>query len=83
MSDSTALTFVGLDVHRDTIAIALLRPGEHVPLEQTIANTPEALRKQFQSVAAIRRSGWSSTDPEPARAGFCHPRRRAGPPKRR
>ncbi len=39
MSQPNALTFVGLDVHRDTIAIAVLRPGEQLPLEQTIANT--------------------------------------------
>lgn len=47
MIETSALTFVGMDVHRDTIAIALLRPGEQVLLEQTIANTPEALRKQL------------------------------------
>lgn len=48
MIETSALTFVGMDVHRDTIAIALLRPGEHVPLEQTIANTSEAMRKQLR-----------------------------------
>lgn len=48
MTETSALTFVGLDVHRDTIAIALLRPGEHIPLEQTITNTPEAVRKQLR-----------------------------------
>ena len=48
MIETSALTFVGMDVHRDSIAVALLRPGEHVPLEQTIANTPEALRKQLR-----------------------------------
>jgi transposase len=48
MTEPSALTFVGLDVHRDTIAIALLPPGEHIPLEQSIANTPEAVRKQLR-----------------------------------
>jgi transposase len=48
MIEPSALTFVGTDVHRDTIAIALLRPGEHIPLEQRIANTPEAVRKQLR-----------------------------------
>jgi len=47
MIETSALTFVGLDVHRDSIAVALLRPGEHVPLEQTIANTREGVRKQL------------------------------------
>lgn len=48
MIETSALTFVGMDVHRDTIAIAILHPGEQVPLEQTIANTPEALHKQIR-----------------------------------
>jgi transposase len=42
------MTFIGMDVSKNTIAIALLRPGEQVPLEQTIANTPEAVRKQIR-----------------------------------
>lgn len=45
MSDSTLTTFVGLDVHKDSIAIAVLRPGAEDPDRQTIANTPEAVRK--------------------------------------
>ncbi len=44
MSQSNALTFVGLDVHRDTIAIAVLRPAEQLPLEQTIASTEETTK---------------------------------------
>jgi transposase len=36
---------LGLDVHKDTIAVAILRPGELTPDERVIANTPEALRK--------------------------------------
>lgn len=37
-------THLGLDVHKDTIAVAVLRPGEAEPDERTIANSPEALR---------------------------------------
>src|SRR5438128_2762646 len=37
-------THLGLDVHKDTIAVAVLRPGQHEPDERTIPNTPEALR---------------------------------------
>ena len=44
VSQSNALTFVGLDVHRDTIAIAVLRPAEQLPLEQTIASTEETTK---------------------------------------
>ena len=45
-------THLGLDVHKDTIAVAVLRPGETEPDERTIANTPEALR------ALIRRGSF-------------------------
>ena len=37
-------THLGLDVHKDTIAVAMLRPGQHEPDERTIPNRPEALR---------------------------------------
>ncbi|MGH2711213.1 MAG: hypothetical protein ACRDH9_08440 [Actinomycetota bacterium] len=39
------VTHLGLDVHKDTIAAALLRPGAEEPEERVIPNTPEALRK--------------------------------------
>jgi hypothetical protein len=45
-------THLGLDVHKDTIAVAVLRPGETEPDERTIPNTPEALR------ALIRRGSF-------------------------
>ena len=38
-------THLGLDMHKDTIAVALLRPDDPVLDERTIPNTPEALRK--------------------------------------
>ena len=41
-------THLGLDVHKDTIAVAILRPGEAEPDERTIANTPKALRAQIR-----------------------------------
>lgn len=37
-------THLGLDVHKDTIAVAILRPGEQDPDERVIPNTPEAVR---------------------------------------
>lgn len=53
MDQSTAsLTFVGLDVHKDTIAVALLRPGVEVVCDsRTITHTPEAVRKLVASWA--------------------------------
>jgi len=41
-------TFLALDVHKETIAVAVLRPGLSEPDECTIANTPEALRALIQ-----------------------------------
>jgi hypothetical protein len=35
-------TRLGLDVHKDTIAVATLRPGQETPEERVIPNTPEA-----------------------------------------
>jgi transposase len=39
------LTHIGLDVHKDTIAVAVLRPGGIEVDERVIPNTPEAIRK--------------------------------------
>ncbi|MDE3103094.1 MAG: transposase [Chloroflexota bacterium] len=60
MSESSPLTFIGMDVSRDKIAIAMLRPDEQVPIELTIAATDEAVRK------AVRRWG------DPAAVRSCY-----------
>lgn len=39
------VTHLGLDVHKESIAVAVLRPGQLEPDQRVIANTPEALRK--------------------------------------
>ncbi|MHB1477878.1 MAG: IS110 family RNA-guided transposase [Coriobacteriia bacterium] len=39
------LTHIGLDVHKDSIAIAILRPGTTEVDERVIPNTPEAVRR--------------------------------------
>jgi len=39
------ITHLGLDVHKDTIAVAILRPSDLAADQRVIANTPEALRK--------------------------------------
>jgi len=41
------LTHIGLDVHKESIAVAVLRPGTGECEERVIANTPEALRRLF------------------------------------
>ena len=39
------ITHIGLDVHKETIAVATLRPGAPTCEERVIPNTPEAIRK--------------------------------------
>ncbi|MHB0981356.1 MAG: IS110 family RNA-guided transposase [Thermoleophilia bacterium] len=51
------LSHIGLDVHKDTIAVAVLRPGVAEVDERTIPNTPEAIRKllrPYQDPTALR-----------------------------
>jgi transposase len=38
-------THIGLDVHKDTIAVAVLRPGTTEVDERVAPNTPEAIRR--------------------------------------
>jgi transposase len=38
-------THIGLDVHKDTIAVAVLRPGATEVDERVVPNTPEAIRR--------------------------------------
>ncbi len=38
-------THIGLDVHKETIAVAVLRPGTTDVDERVIPNTPEAIRR--------------------------------------
>ena len=56
-NSTTSLTYVGLDVHKDTIAVAVLRPGRKGADQQTVPNRPEAVRKLvsfWQNPAAFR-----------------------------
>jgi transposase len=43
-------THVGLDVHRDTIAVAVLAPGETSADERTIPATPEAITRLVRTL---------------------------------
>jgi len=42
------ITHIGLDVHKDTIAVAVLRPDTTEVDERVIPNTPEAIRRLFR-----------------------------------
>ncbi len=48
----TKMTHVGLDVHKDTIAIAKLRSGADAPLVWEIPNEPKAIKKAFGRMLA-------------------------------
>jgi len=39
------VTYLGLDVHKDSIAVAVLRPHDREPDQFVVPNTAEALRK--------------------------------------
>ena len=47
---SKASTFVGLDVHKNTIVVALLRPGQNAPLEWKLANEPGAVQRLMRKL---------------------------------
>ncbi|MDO9556058.1 MAG: IS110 family transposase [Coriobacteriia bacterium] len=54
MSD---ITHIGLDVHKDSIAVAVLRPGSTEVDERVIPNTPEAIRRllrRYEDPSALR-----------------------------
>lgn len=44
-------TFVGLDTHKDSISVALLRPGSHRPQEWKVVNEPKAVRRLARQLA--------------------------------
>ena len=41
------LTHIGLDVHKESTAVAILRAHDREPDHRVIASTPEAYRKLF------------------------------------
>ncbi len=45
MLESIPLTYVGLDTHKDSISVALLRPDQLAPDDERIPNTPEEVRR--------------------------------------
>jgi transposase len=54
-----ASTFVGLDVHKNTIAIALLRPGQASPLEWSIVNETGAICRMVRKLGREAEGGLS------------------------
>lgn len=57
LSSIAPLTYVGLDVHQDSISVALLRPGAPLAEEEQIPNTADAVRRlvrRWKDPAAVR-----------------------------
>ena len=48
------LTHIGPDVHKDTIAVAILRAGATECDERVVPNTPEAIRRLFSHYLVAR-----------------------------
>ena len=48
------ILFVGLDVHADTIAVAVAEPGGEVRSLGTIPNRPESVRKMVGKLGRSR-----------------------------
>lgn len=46
-------TFVGLDVHKLSISVAVLLPGHETPVEWEIPNEPAAIRRMLQRVSRM------------------------------
>ena len=42
------ITYVGLDAHQETIAVAVLAPGARAAVEDRLANAPEAVGRWVQ-----------------------------------
>ena len=47
------ITFVGLDTHRKTIAVAVLRPGAREALQWQICNEPAAVRRLIRKLRVL------------------------------
>jgi transposase len=55
MPSSTSPTFLGLDVHKNTISAGILRPGEDVPDVEKISSDPDAVRRLVTRLGNPRR----------------------------
>ena len=70
MPSSTTPTFLGLDVHKNTISAGILRPGQDVADVEKISSDDDAVRRliarlgQLPPIAGLLRGG-----PDRLRAG--------------
>ena len=88
-----SITYIGLDVHKDTIAVALAEPGRRGEVREygKIANTPAALRALLGKLTrrgGILRFCYGASPPETdnrrsgsGRLSSSHPTIRPDPPR--
>jgi hypothetical protein len=55
MSTTTTPTFLGLDVHKNTISAGILRPGEDVADVEKISSDDDAVRRLVARLGSPRR----------------------------
>ena len=55
MPSTTTPTFLGLDVHKNTISAGILRPGEEVPDVEKISSDEESVRRLIARLGNPRR----------------------------
>jgi len=55
MPSTTTPTFLGLDVHKNTISAGILRPGEEVPDVEKISSDEEPVRRLVARLGDPRR----------------------------
>ena len=66
------IIYVGLDVHKDTIAVALAEAGPRKEVRDhgTIANTPAALKKLIAKLASRGHELWFCYEAGPVRLWY-------------
>jgi hypothetical protein len=57
MPSTTTPTFLGLDVHKNTISAGILRPGEDVPDVEKISSDEESVRRLIDRLSDVKGHG--------------------------
>jgi transposase len=70
-----SITWVGIDAHKKTLAVAVLSPGSRAPEEFTIDNNEKAIRKLVRRIAASSRGREIRACYEAGTCGFTLQRR--------
>lgn len=47
------ITYVGMDVHKKDISVAMLLPGKDSPVQWKVANEPKAVRRMVKKMVRL------------------------------